>query len=271
MMNYVKRTNLACIIQLLSFVRELYCDDCNLEYKIDGKENRTIFSHFSSFDRLVKSNCSNYSVTNYLEFIPQKRVILDNKFSLQNLFTPRQIFSLKYLHFINLLGLDMHQKESIKRNNIKGNTHLLVYSSRFEFYSNQSLIDSTKCDSKLFSYDTMRFLNSFDEVQLINVIYPKVMCLFMFRDSNISALLFAHITNSFLLKNRLNFHDTENGTVLEQFEYLHLSISYEGLNRNMLNIHLFKYLNFLLINGVLNEIQMDLFSNFFNLKKIDFH
>jgi hypothetical protein len=37
-----------------------------------------------------------------------------------------------------------------------------------------------------------------------------------------------------------------------------------------MNIYLFKYLNFLLINGVLNEIQMDLFSNFLYLKKIDF-
>jgi hypothetical protein len=227
-MNYCKWLFFTWFILLISNIRVLFGDDCNLEFKLDNKVNRTIFVHFSRFDQLLNTNCSNYNITNYLEFIPQKRVILDIKFSLSNLFTPRQIFSIKYLHFLNLKGFDIHQKASnIKRNNIKGNTHLLVYSSRFEFYSNQSLIDSNKCDSKLFPNDTMRFLNSFDEVQLINVIYPKVVCPFLFRDSNISALLFAHITNSFLLKNRLTFHDIENGTVLEQFEYLHFSLSYE--------------------------------------------
>ena len=45
-----------------------------VEYKNDSSINRTIFSHFNTFDQLNANNCTHYEITNFLIFIPKKRV-----------------------------------------------------------------------------------------------------------------------------------------------------------------------------------------------------
>ena len=56
-----------------------FCQNCErettilnfVEYKNESSINRTIFSHFNTFDQLNTNNCSHYEITNFLIFIPK--------------------------------------------------------------------------------------------------------------------------------------------------------------------------------------------------------
>jgi hypothetical protein len=240
----------------------------NVHYFHEINTNKTIISHFQSFDQL-KSNCSNYNITNFVEFLPKQRLILNDSFVPNQMFTPKQTASLEYLQFLNLKGFDIEQKASIERNSNKKFIYLFVFSSRFSFYSNNNLLDSNQCDLDTFSNGTMRFLNSFDYVKLVNVKYPNIICPYVFKDSSIILLLFSDITNSFLFKNRLTFQD-KNDTQIRTLKVLILGFKYETLDEKNLNRNLFKYTFFLSLNGVLNQIQKGLFARFVYLKNFDF-
>jgi len=235
----------------------------------DTNTNKTVFSHFHSFDQL-KTNCSYDNVTNFVEFLPKQRLILDASFAPKQMFTPKQMATLEYLQFLNLKGLDIEQEACVERNANKKFIYLFIFSSSFNLYLNDTFLDASQCDSHMFSSNrTMRFLNSFDYVKLVNVKYPSVICPYVFRESRIMLLIFSDITNSFLFKNRLKFAD-KNDTQIRSLKVLILGFKYETLDETNLNRHLFKYTFFLSLNGVLNRIKPDLFAHFVYLKQFEF-
>jgi hypothetical protein len=236
-------------------------------YKNDSHINRTIFTHFDTFDQL-NAKCSQYDVTNFLDFIPRNRLVLDDGFSPRDFLTQQQISSIKCLQLLNLKGFNIHQKVSIKRNEQNKGINLIIFSSEFKFFSNNSLSELTKCDLDTYN-NSDNFLNSFDFLKLDNTIYPRVMCPYVFRKSSIKTLMFGDVSNSFLLKNRLNFRDSNN-SIMTMLRSIYLEIKYETLDSHNLNKHLFHYLSELSVNGVLNEVETDLFENFFYLKNINF-
>jgi hypothetical protein len=255
------------------FFKFFSCQECELTsinnyvvYRNDSDNiHRTLFSRFHSFDQL-KSNCSYFNITSFVEFIPKQRLILDNSFSLKQLFTPEQVASLEFLQFLNLKGFDIEANASTERNEMRKYTNLLIYSSKFEFYSNNNLVDTNKCDLKTYN-NTAHFLNLFDNIKLVNTMYPHTLCSHIFKYSRVRTLIFSSISNSFLLKNRLHF-TASNDTEIRFLKSLLLEFKYEILDNTNLNRNVFKSINFLLISGVLNEIESDTFARFIFLKMI---
>ncbi len=265
---------LFALLYVTFFVKLFICQECELtskfqnkyiEHRNDTSIIRTIFSRFHSFDQL-KSNCSYDNITNFVEFLPKQRLILDNSFSLKQMFTPKQIASIEYLQFLNLKGFELQQNASLKRSEMAKYTNLLIYSSKFEFYSNNNLLDSNECDLKTYN-NSAHFLNLFDTIKLVNTMYPHRLCSYLFKFSSIRTLIFSSVSNSFLLKNRLHFN-ASNDTEIRSLKSLLLEFKYEILDSTNLNRNVFKNITFLLISGVLNEIESDTFAHFICLKTI---
>ena len=264
------------LIHFEIFLNVIFGQDCDqnlkfIEYKNDTNLNKTIFLHFNSFEQL-NSNCSSFSdaITNYVEFIPEKWLILDNSFSPKEIFSPKQMSSMRVLNFFNLKGVDILNEEDMTRMRRVKTINLGIFSSRFDFYSNRNLIDSsTNCSENTFNF-SMNFLNSFDSLKLVNTMYPSVICSYAFKESKIKTLIFTHISNSFLLKNRLYFQDDLNKIEMKMLKTIYFNFMYETLDTKNLNAHLFAYLSEITVSGVLYGIQVDLFSHFFHLKTLDF-
>ena len=243
-----------------------------------GENYKSVFFNFKNFSQLNGHNCSHfYNITNYLEFIPNRKLLLDDSFSVSDMFSLKQIISIDYIQILNLKGIDINIKPYI--NNILNSTlgTLLIFSSKFEFYSKGSLIDSSQdCNLRKFNNTTRNLFNSFKEIQLINNVFPQVLCPFIFKHSAINTLIFGGITNSLLQKNRLHFlelNETHNASDLIQMNSLEsiiLSLYYERLDQRNLNSPLFKRLAHLTIGGVPSSIQDDLFRKFISLTYIDF-
>ena len=266
----------ALILLFILRINVLYAHGCksplvNLKYvtyKNDSHVNRTIFSHFNSFDQL-NVKCSQYDVTNFLVFIPRQRLVLDDGFSPRDFLTLQQVSSIKCVQLLNLKGFNIHQKVTIKRNDLNKGINLIIFSSELKLYSNASPNrELTKCDTVTYNYSD-NFMNSFDLLKLDNTKYPRVVCPYVFRKSRIKTLMFGDVSNSFLLKNRLFFHDS-NSSIMTMLRSIYLEIKYDTLDSHNLDKHLFHYLSELSVNGVLTRIETNLFENFFYLKNINF-
>ena len=94
----------------------------------------------------------------------------------------------------------------------------------------------------------------------------------MFRNRFLFKLIFGDVTNSFLLKNRLNFHETKETRpkvkILTHLYFLVIDIYYDTLTSSILNYVLFEKLIFLRINHVIYDIQVNL-GLFQSLNNID--
>ena len=255
------------------FLKVLFGQKCEhsqyLKYSNESRINRSIFSHFKTFDQL-KRNCF-YTINNFLEFIPEKFVLLDDRFSFEDLFDENQTDSIEFLQLLNIKGFDIHHRSQIKSNPLKKPIHLFVFSSKLYFYSNQALLDShTECSLHTYN-NSPNFFNSFDSVKLVNMLFPKTtVCPYAFKDSSATDLVLATLTNSFLLKNRLRFDEKANDTTMRRLRSVNMFLVYEALDATNFNRYLFKRIFFLTVRGVLNSIQADLFVSFARLKNIDF-
>jgi hypothetical protein len=106
-------------------------------------------------------------------------------------------------------------------------------------------------------------------IQLRNVNFPKKLCPFLFRNFDVYTLALASITNSFLIKNRLNFYQLNSTKVVLKFlNELIFGLTYESLNTNNLSPVLFRNIKYLSIAGVLNSIDTELFKVFQELISI---
>lgn len=94
------------------------------------------------------------------------------------------------------------------------------------------------------------------------VLYPSQICPVMFRNRFLFKLVFGDVTNSFLLKNRLNFYETEETRpkvkMLTRLNFLVIDIYYDTLTSSILNYVLFEKLIILRINHVIYDIQVNL-------------
>jgi hypothetical protein len=251
-----------------------------LSHKVypNTNDTRSIFSQFYSFSDLNSgTNCASliYNKTKFLEFIPLIPCVLSSSFKIMNLFTSQQIISIESVSLTILKGIDIHTSAlTIPTRYFRKQTILQIFSSDLNFYSNDHLIDMlNECDLNTFN-NTFNFLNSFYIVKFGNVVYPKVFCPLAFKGSNIAVIDFSDIINSFLITNRLNFYKLNQTQAIDSLtksvKCVFLSVSYEILDEKILAESLFKYINRLVLHGVLYGIEEDMFREFLVLKNIDF-
>ena len=136
--------------------------------------------------------------------------------------------------------------------------------SIFEIYLNGELIK----DCNFISFkDKFSILSTLDSIYFSQNIYPPQICPYAFINSNIEQIFFNDITNTFLVKNRLNFinlNNSLNNIEMTKLKLLGLNIYYESLTRSLINPQLFKGLENLMILGNLVTIDTDIQSTLVN-------
>jgi len=274
MIKFVKTTlfisNLLAFI-LFSKANSCKSNDYRIEYKLNPYLNvtRTIFTEFNSFNSLTKCNTINNNLTEYLEFIPKRQCLIDDSFSLKNLAPHQNTNSLiRFVHFINIKGIDVKLKSQFSKSHFK-QRHLFIFSSKMNFYFNETLIEESICNSSTFVRDN--FFSSFNSATFINVKYPTLFCSHAFSNSSLEQIIFGDITNSFLKMNLLNFSRIYNLnlTLMEKLNQVSMSMNYVYLNENMLSKALFKQMKILRIHGAINGVNDErLFASFPHLGRL---
>lgn len=242
------------------------CEDCDCFIKKYYYKENDIYAlrNFNTFKDLERDCNEKFEMSHYLEFIPSRPIIIDDKFQIEKIVNQKNIPFLYVINMIYFKGIDIGDIP------VKLYQPLLYYTfSKLNAYSNNKLIEKSECNKDIFNHEN-NFFSSFMEISFIYTTYPEFLCPFLFSKSYLTSLYFTDISNSFINKNVLNIlkaNDTENYDVI--INELVLEIKYESLTSKILNKYLFVTLYKLKMYGLLNNIEADIFSNFIYLKRID--
>ena len=225
--------------------------------------------NFNDLDELNLNCTLNIEVFGLL-FLPNKDIFLDNTFKYSELF-----FHLKFqkrnkeICFVRIKGFN--HKSSNKIMKYFYDFSFAIQNSRFDFYLNGTKITKDTCNLSNFKRGT----NFFGAIMLLkienNVYYSKKTCPYVFMNSKLSRLSLNYITNSLILKNQLEFIEINQTNNFDLYNrdlfYLNINLAFEYVTLKLINKYVFKYLERLLISGVIESIQVDLFAHF---KHLDF-
>ncbi len=159
----------------------------------------TFFQNFNSFTDLYMDCNQTYGIqSSVVQFRPNRKLLIDETFSLTRLINSINLFNVQTLVMFNIKGIDLNSRaiESRHASNLG-----LVY-SLVSVYSNSTLLN--ECS------DTGRrnFLSSFKSIYFRQCIYPESLCTLIFVQSALEVIYFTDKTNSLLVKNRLRFNDS---------------------------------------------------------------
>ena len=222
----------------------------------------SFFSNFNKFSDLILDCNQTYNITSYLQFYPRQTFRLDDSFSLKKFIDYKQLKLVKFLLLSNMKGLDMNSK-GLGQTGIHIKLDLMLIYSKLDIYQNNEIIKN-ECNLNVYN-ETSYFLSSFSSLYFRQVVYPQYICPLLFRESNADQIFFTDITNSFLVKNRLRFHNKETSYVDLKARYLfyaYFEIYYESITSDLMSISLFSEVKAIAIVGNLNSIQSDLLSKF---------
>ena len=268
-----------CIISVMTDDKE--CRNMSrkyLSYETDQTFNNTqaVFSKFNSFSELKMECDQKFNITKIVLFLPKKPCILDKYFMMENFFNQYQISFIKKINLVNLKGIDIQTVQQppkhTKLSNYEKGLILGIYLSKFDAYAHHTLIDSSNCDLTTYN-STNSFFNSLYGVSFVGVVYPKSVCPYLFENSSIAQMVFTDIRNSFLSKNRLNILELNQTSSIKirmkHLKALSFILSYEILTSKIFNAKLFGNVEELVIEGVVNGMQSDLFKEIKSLKNIN--
>ncbi len=235
-----------------------------IKYEPMLDENITFFHNFNEFSSLkLASTCNQkYNVTNSLEFLPNRKLIMDKSFKIKNLIDQVQFNNVRSLIFNNINGIDLNLESFFNQQDKK---EFVLFFSKFNIFSNGSIVK----DCTPSSYPNIsNILSSFSSVYFRQVVYPKQICPLLFRNTQINYFFFTDITNSYLIKNRLIFTklDINKKTILSHDISLYLEVNYESLTFDIINLNMFKDVQSIQLLGVLNNIDTLLFKKLTKLK-----
>ena len=238
----------------------------------DINDNKYVISNFDKFTDLTLNCSERYNVSGKLNIIPNKPIIIDRNFQMAELFDKKTINSIFYLFMYNFDGININT-DCIQDNRDSLSDLIFIYIfSKLDLYNNNNnLITESQCNKSLFEKKS-RFFSNLNKIFFNYVKYPESICPYVFLNSQIGFIYFVDITNSFLYKNLLNFIDG-NFTITDfsntKIRTLLLDMKYESLTTKILSKYAFKKILRIIISGVLNNIQTDLFLYFNNLKYLD--
>jgi hypothetical protein len=272
-----KLINLFVIFSIKTILISTMCEDelSKYIYKENDLDDRnitwTVINNFENFDDLTLECNQTYNFTKYVSLWPRKPLIIDKSFRLNELMDENQVKLIKFFLIGNLKGIDINSKPFIlPKYRYQQITMAYLFFSKLDAYSNSLLIDADKCDLETYN-TTSNYLQYFYGITVYDVYFPKKWCPLFFRNFDLVDIVFFDIKNSFLMKNRVNFHRLNSSNIyLKYLLSLQLIMTFEVLDQNNLSPDLFRNVESLGLAGILYGIQDDLFKDFQKLKMIDF-
>jgi hypothetical protein len=204
-------------------------------------------------------------------FVNNKNVFLDNDLDLTNLL---RVFSATYIKMIliqNIEGFNQKTIQSSNKNFPKFDIEFNFINTKFDFYQNVTLLTEGKCKKENFDRNMTSFSSMKNLFLSINLFYDHKVCPYVFINSKLNFLSLYQIANSLKFKNRLEFMDIEDDTNLINTKELisyEINIAYEAISLTNLNKYIFKNAKYLIIHGICQEVEIDLFKYFHQLKLV---
>ena len=242
--------------------------DCSLlstEHISYGKIHEDFLNHtiiiqnFNDFEELNFNCYMNIEVLSLI-IIPNKEIFIDNTFSYGSLINNLKFEYSKSIVFLRIKGFN--QKPSAKIYKSFGDMTFTFQNSKFDFYINGTKIDETNCNFEIYNlFGPIQFLETGSDV-----IFSKKTCPYVFMNTSLSHLTFGGITNSLILKNQLEFlRINQTNDSNKNLYFLNLGLAFVDVTTRLIDKHVFKYITRLIITGVVESIQEDLFLNLKNL------
>ena len=283
MKHHFESIYIICVLLKYLALSRINAEECNdmkekfLSYKsyLESNSTQMVFSNYNTFTELNIECIRTYNITNVVTFVPRKSCILTKSFRIENVFDNRRIKSSNYIHLLHLNGIEIREKEAhiVKLSNYVEQKFLVIYFSKLNFIINEVPINTNICDLRTFN-DSNNSINSFYGVCFTKVKYPKSICPFIFKGSKTVEILFTDITNSFLTRNQLDFYESNQSNnadiLMKLLKAVSFSLNYETFSGKILSKNAFVNIKELIIEGILNRIQIDVFKEFKSLKSIHF-
>jgi hypothetical protein len=255
------------------------CNEWKRKYLFNSTEyhKKDVSHEFIKIDTMndlnvTFSSCQIDFKSNALKIYVNKKVFLDNDLDLTNFF---RIFSATktFLTILiqNIEGFNQKTIQSSNQNFFKFDIEYDLTNAKFDFYQNGTLLTEDKCKKENFDRNMTSFIGTKKLVLVDNVFYDNKVCPYVFINTRLNVLSLLQIANSLIFKNRLEFMDIEDDTNLINTKELisyEINIAYEAISLKNLNKYIFKNLNFLIINGICQEVETDLFKYFHQVRVV---
>ena len=231
------------------------------------------FIQINSFDDLqLPSACPpNQEQTLVLKIYARENILLDNSLDLRGI---RSMFNyVEIILFQNIKGFNQKTISNVK---FLFKIEIDFENIQFDFYQNNTLIDDKNCIEANFNAKLTNFIGSLTKLKLMeNVFYNSKVCPYVFMNTDLEQISFDKITNSLIFKNRLEFLNSDARNLSLNVNYLiflSLKMAYESLTSRILHPSVYKVLRILLIDGLVEKIDPDLFerNTFKSLRLISF-
>jgi hypothetical protein len=239
-----------------------------------GEENggiSTVLKNFDSFDEF-ENVCKIFFNQSFILLMlqPNKPIIVDKKFNLNNIFETIDIISLYLVAFVKIKGIDVDAQKNI----FKFQPPMLTFMfSKLDFYYNNTAIKKEDCNLEFFNKHH-QLLSDYYKLSILYGKFPDFLCPFVFMNSTLYQVTLFDVSNSYLNKNRINFIEVNDINItyknmLSRIRYLRIQLKYETMTSKILNKYVFRFIEDFRIEGVLVDIQSDLFKNFKFIKNVD--
>lgn len=217
-------------------------------------------------------------------FKPRRKLILDDSLDLNRILSNDSTVYCGYSNLLislkNIKGFDLKSNpfKNLKLINLKDNFRVLsIYSleySNLDFYIGNELVDDRMCSEQLLQQINENFFSKIYYLYAFSssVSHKTSVCPFVFHKARISYLFLSSIS-TIVFKNQLTFNRNIqiNSTSFNPLiGFLCLFLYHVDLDSRVLNKYVFKNTLLLSINGIVNQIEDELFKSFPNLRLIIF-
>lgn len=219
------------------------------------------FINFKTFNQF-NLNCvtDERILIDNLRFNPKYELILDNSLSLNLKSNKLKFTNQLFLFFSNLKGIDLN----LKLNNLESlRVEMYFFDTKLNLYSNGLFVSN--CNQ---NPNSTVFNNIFSLKFSFSTKYSLSTCPCIFNNSFINEITIEGLADNFIKKNMLGFSH-QNILLNSTINTLELNIYRAKLTEKLLSKTVFHSLRELRINGQLDSIQLDLITNFKNLKILD--
>jgi len=250
------------------------------------ESNYMLLYNFDSFKDLDNEcNHSHTSNSTVIEFLPKipNRLILNEGFRVKSL--AKTLKHLEACILLDFKGVQIGFAHVGKLSYLTSRDYLvgprlLMAFSQLEFYLDDERLaplGQHECTWSFFNRTNDFLFSKFLTIQFINVKYPRFICPFVFGHFFLKIIRFGSISNSLLNRNRLNFLDIDeddsrrfSGIKAHGLEACTFNLVYDAFDKRIVNKFLFENLTLLVITGIVDRVDEDIFKSLKMLTKVFF-